>query len=192
MGRERDLPALVLRTTIGPMIIAHGANKVFGKGGLDGTTRWFDWLGLKPGWLHARIAAGTELTAGTLLTLGALNPLPEAAVIGLMTAAAATDHRGKGFFIFKGGWEYTGVVAAATAALAALGHGRWSIDRLLGRDRSGAKLALAATAIGVGNAALLLATSYRPKKQEPAAAATTDAATTNDAEVPATAAAAAK
>ena len=37
-----DVPALMLRLTIGPMLMVHGYNKVFGKGGLEGTTRWFD------------------------------------------------------------------------------------------------------------------------------------------------------
>ena len=108
---ERDFASLALRAAIGPMLIAHGTNKVFGQGGLEGTTRWFDSLGLRPAAVHARMAAATEIGAGTLITLGAANPLPSAAVVGLMATAAATDHKGKGFFVFKGGWEYTAVVA---------------------------------------------------------------------------------
>src|SRR5579875_4054590 len=105
-----DSAALLLRLAIGPMLFTHGYNKVFGKGGLQGTTGWFDSLGLKPAHVHARMAAATEIGAGTLLTLGAASPLPSAAAIGLMATAARTDHKGKGFFVFKGGWEYTGVV----------------------------------------------------------------------------------
>ncbi|MDQ2754466.1 MAG: DoxX family protein [Actinomycetota bacterium] len=144
------------------MLVAHGTNKVAGAGGLEGTTRWFDSLGLRPAALHARLAAATEIGAGTLVTVGALNPLPAAAVIGLMTTAAATDHKGKGFFVFKGGWEYTAVVAGAAAALAALGPGRLSVDRILGSQRQGLKWAAVAAALGVGNAAVLIKTSYRP------------------------------
>ncbi len=115
------------------------------------------------------MAAATEIGAGTLITLGAGNPLPSAAVVGLMATAAATDHKGKGFFVFKGGWEYTAVVAAAATALAGLGYGRWSVDRLLGRkSRSGVGLALGAAVFGVASAAGLLAATYRPD-QEPAA-----------------------
>jgi putative oxidoreductase len=157
-----DVPALLLRLALGPMLITHGYNKVFGSGGLEGTTKWFDGLGLQPAWLHARLAATTEITAGALITVGALNPLPAAAVIGLMATAAATDHRGKGFFIFKGGWEYVAVVGTAAAALASLGYGRFSLDHLRGRHRSGLGWALAAAAVGVGNAGALLATSYKP------------------------------
>ncbi len=161
--RDRDFAALVLRLATGPMLIAHGYNKVFGAGGLDGTSRWFEGLGLRPGWLHARTAAATELGAGTLITLGALDPLPAAAVVGLMTTATRTDHRGKGFFVFKGGWEYTAYVAAAMTALAALGSGKWSVDRLIGRKpRTGVRVALLAAAFGVANSTGLLAAAYRP------------------------------
>jgi len=44
---DRDFAALVLRLAIGPMLIAHGSNKVMGSGGLDGTTGWFESLGLR-------------------------------------------------------------------------------------------------------------------------------------------------
>ena len=165
--RETDFAALVLRAAVGPMLIAHGTNKVFGAGGLEGTTGWFDSLGLQPAHVHARMAAATEIGAGALITLGAGNPLPSAAVVGLMATAAATDHRGKGFFVFKGGWEYTAVVAAAATALAGLGNGKWSVDRLLRRKaRSGTGAALGAATFGVVAAAALLAASYRPNKKE--------------------------
>ena len=88
-AHHSDIPALLLRLALGPMLITHGYNKVKGSGGLEGTTKWFDALGLKPAWVHARLAAATEIGAGTLITIGALNPLPAAAVIGLMTTAAA-------------------------------------------------------------------------------------------------------
>ena len=176
-AREKDFAALVLRAAIGPMLIAHGTNKVFGAGGLEGTTGWFDSLGLQPAHVHARMAAATEIGAGALITLGAGNPLPSAAVVGLMATAAATDHRGKGFFVFKGGWEYTAVVAAAATALAGLGNGRWSLDRLLRRKhRSGAGSALGAAILGVASAAALLAASYRPKEKEPESAEEGDTA----------------
>jgi putative oxidoreductase len=167
---ERDFAALALRAAIGPMLIAHGSNKVFGAGGLEGTTRWFDSLGLRPAAVHARMAAATEIGAGTLMTLGLANPLPTAAVVGLMTTAAATDHKGKGFFVFKGGWEYTAIVAVAATALAGLGNGRWSADRLLRRkSRSGVGIALGAAAFGVASAAGLLAATYRPNQDTPEA-----------------------
>ncbi len=157
-----DSASLLLRLTIGPMLFTHGYNKVFGKGGLQGTTAWFEALGLKPAHVHARMAAATEMGAGTLLALGAASPLPAAATIGLMATAARTDHRAKGFFVFKGGWEYTGVVAAVAAVMAALGPGRLSLDAARGRHRAGLRWAVLAALIGIGSSAGLLAASYHP------------------------------
>jgi putative oxidoreductase len=152
----------MLRLTIGPMLMVHGYNKVFGSGGLEGTTRWFHGLGLHPANVHARLAAATELGAGSLITLGAASPLPQAAAIGLMATAARTDHRGKGFFMFRNGWEYVGVVAAVASAMAALGPGRYSVDHLIGRERRGLHWGLIAAIFGVGNAAALLKLFYHP------------------------------
>jgi len=163
-----DLPALLLRLIIGPMLFTHGYNKVFGGGGLAGTTRWFEGLGLKPGWVHARVAAATEMGAGTLLTIGAASPLPAAATIGLMATAARTDHRDKGFFMFRNGWEYVGVVGGVSAVMALLGPGRISVDALRGKARSGILWAIVAVALGVGSAAGLLGLSYRPEKKDEA------------------------
>ena len=160
-----DSAALLLRLTIGPMLFTHGYNKVFGKGGLEGTTGWFDALGLKPAHVHARMAAATEMGAGTLMTLGAASPLPAAATIGLMATAARTDHRDKGFFVFKGGWEYTGVVAMVAAVIAALGPGRFSVDAARGGTRSGLRWAILAAVLGVASSAGLLAATYRPDKK---------------------------
>lgn len=165
--KGHDAAALVLRATLGPMLFAHGWNKVAGPGGLKGTTAWFDALGLKPAEVHARMAAGTEMAAGVGIALGAASPLPAAATVGLMTVAARTDHRGKGFFVFKGGWEYVGVVAGAAVALAALGNGRYSLDALAGRRRTGTQPALLAAALGTASAAALLAVCYRPEPPEP-------------------------
>lgn len=157
------LPPLLIRLAVGPTMFAHGYNKVFGSGGLEGTERWFAGLGFQPAAVHARVAAATEMASGALITLGALNPLPSAAVIGVMTVAARSDHRGKGFFVFKGGSEYVVVLSAAATALAALGNGPWSIDRVIRNRRRGRKWAMAAAALGLANGALLLATSFRPQ-----------------------------
>ncbi|SHH61025.1 DoxX family protein [Streptomyces sp. 3214.6] len=164
-GPGHDVAALVLRATLGPMLFVHGWNKVAGPGGLGGTTGWFEALGLKPAEVHARMAAGTEMAAGVGIALGVANPLPAAATVGLMAVAARTDHRGKGFFVFKGGWEYAGVVGGAAVALAALGNGRYSLDGLLNRRPSGAGPAVLAAGVGAASAAALLAACYRPDEK---------------------------
>jgi putative oxidoreductase len=162
-GVSRDMASLMLRLTIGPMMMTHGLNKVRGPGGMEGTTRWFAGLGFKPAAVHARVAAATEIGTGALLTVGAMTPMAAAGIVGVMTSAAATDHKGKGFFIFKGGWEYVAVVAGVATAIAALGPGRFSIDGLRGKPHGGFLRALLAAALGVTAAQGVLATRQEPE-----------------------------
>ena len=166
-GPGSDIGTLILRLAVGPMMIAHGLNKVQGPGGLDGTANYFRSLGLEPAAVHARVAAATEIGTGALLTVGAMTPWASAGVIGIMATASATDHKGKGFFIFKGGWEYVAVVGAAAAAISALGPGRFSVDAARGKRRSGLHAALFSTALGVGAAVGLLATARKEEDDTP-------------------------
>jgi putative oxidoreductase len=122
---------LILRLVLGLTMAAHGYNKFFGSGGIAGTARWFDGMGMRPGAFHARLAAVTELAAGVGLALGLLTPVAAAGFVALMLVAAWTVHRDNGFFIVKEGWEYNLVLGAAAAALGALGAGRLSLDHLL-------------------------------------------------------------
>ncbi|MEU9455155.1 DoxX family protein [Streptomyces sp. NPDC048277] len=157
-----DLGMLVIRLAVGLMLITHGANKVAGPGGIGGTTAWFAALGFRPAWMHARVAAATEIAVGVLLGLGLLTGLACAGCVGLMLVAALTDHRGKGYFIFKGGWEYVLLVALVAIGAASVGPGAWSLDHAFGLDLAGAWWALVAVAIGTGAAFGLLAAGYRP------------------------------
>jgi putative oxidoreductase len=160
---DLDLGMLLVRLALGPMLFVHGWNKVAGTGGLAGTTRWFDALGLRPARVHARLAAATELGAGALVTLGLLTGLGATSFVGLMAVAALTDHRGKGYFVFRGGWEYTLVVGTVAIGLAAAGPGGWSLDALLHVGLSGPLWAGVALIGGAGAAGLLLLSCYRPK-----------------------------
>lgn len=163
MSTELDLAMLVLRVALGGMLIAHGTNKIVGSGGLDGTTRWFESLGLRPARLHAGVAAYTEIGAGALLLLGLVTPVASAAFIGLMLVAALTDHRGKGYFVFKGGWEYTLLVAMVAVVPALVGPGRWSLDHAIGLELFGIGWAGASLVVGVLAAVGLMAVFYRPR-----------------------------
>jgi len=164
-GHAADLALLVLRGTLGAVFLAHGINHVFGGGKIAGTGRWFDRLGMRPGLLHAWLASLTEVGSGALLVLGLLTPLAAAGVVGVMLVAWITNHRGNGFFIFRPGegWEYVMTLTLAGFAVALLGPGGWSLDRLAGLGRlsgwTGCWIALGA---GAGGAAALLAGFWRP------------------------------
>ncbi|MEO6019592.1 MAG: DoxX family protein [Knoellia sp.] len=158
---DLDVASLVIRLALGPMLVLHGLNKV--QGGLAGTAGWFESLGLTPGWLHARVAATTEIGAGLIVTLGFLNGLGAMAFVGLMAVAALTDHRGKGYFVFKGGAEYVVLVGIVAVALAIIGPGRWSLDNALGLDLAGLGWGLIALVGGLAASGGMLAIFYRPK-----------------------------
>ena len=120
---------LILRVVLGVTMAAHGYNKFFGGGRIKGTAGWFESLGMKPGKLHAYLAACTELACGLGFAAGLLTPLTAAGGVGILTVATWT-HKGT-FFIFKDGWEYNMVLAVVTVGIAITGPGRYSLDHAL-------------------------------------------------------------
>lgn len=164
-----DLALLVFRWAIGAVMLAHGWNHIFRGGRIEGTGRWFASLGMKPGILHAWLASLAEVAAGIGLILGLMMPLCGAAVMGTMTVALITNHRGNGFFIFRPGegWEYVMTLIAAGLLLAVLGGGTWSVDHALDVfDPPGATGLWIALVGGAGGALALLGIFWRPAPDE--------------------------
>ena len=164
-----DFGLLVLRVGVGVTVALHGVNKI--KGGLDGAGRWFASMGLRPGWMHARIAAATEIGAGLLFAIGFVTPLAAAGLIGIMVVAGWVAHRKNGFFIFRKGegYEYVMVLAIAAFAVGTIGAGEISVDHAIGIDVDGYWGAAIAAIVGLGGAVLTLALCYRPAAVEAAA-----------------------
>lgn len=160
-----DLMLLVLRLTLGGVMIAHGYNHIWGPGTITGTAAWFESIGMRPPRAQAWLASVTELGAGALLVLGLLTPLAAAGVVGVMAVAWIVAHRGNGFFIFKPGqgWEYVMVLLVCAVAVATLGPGAWSLDDALDltADLTG-WTGLLISLIGLVGAAALLAACWRP------------------------------
>ncbi len=161
MSDATDVALLLVRVVLGLTMAAHGVNKAKS---LDGTAGWFDSIGMRPGRLHARFAAGGEILAGGFLAVGLLTSFAALGFVGLMTVAWYTSHRSSGFFIIKEGWEYVMVLAVVATTIAMLGPGQFSVDDALGiaDDLDGyVGLAIAAGG-GVAAAAVLLAVFFRP------------------------------
>lgn len=158
---------MILRVVFGLFLAYHGYNKFFGPGGLSGTAKWFESIGMRWPQRQARLAATTEVGSGSLMALGFLTPLAAAGMIGVMTVAIVVAHWKVGFFIFKPnqGWEYCASIAVTALVIAMLGPGRWSLDRAAGINWHGWTGAVIAGVVGVGGAMTQLAISYRPKKQ---------------------------
>lgn len=161
---EFNLALLILRILIGVTLALHGYGKFFQGGRIAGTAGWFDSIGMRPGKLHALLAASTEVGAGLMLAAGLLTPFAAAGVVGLMVVAGWTVHRDNGFMIIREGWEYVAVLAVSAIAIALLGPGEWSLDEAIGiaTDLDGwTGLAIAAL-LGVGSGVAMLAIFYRP------------------------------
>lgn len=144
----------VLRVVLGVVFLAHGARHART---LDGTARWFGSIGFRRAKFQAQTSAAVEIASGVALLTGAATPLAASAVVGTMTVAGETVHRRNGFFVVDEGYEYVATLAAAAIALAALGPGRVSVDRLLRVDEiSGPMVRAAVAASGAAAAALQL------------------------------------
>lgn len=156
------LAILIARLAVGVTMAYHGWKKV--KGGLPNTARWFESIGMKPGKLHAPLAAYTEIGGGALLALGFLTPLAAASIVSLMVVAIWTAHRKNGFFILNPGqgWEYCFILATFALLLGTIGAGRWSLDNAFDIEWSGWSGFLISAVLGVGAGAGLMAAFYRP------------------------------
>jgi putative oxidoreductase len=145
-----DIAELLLRTTIGATMVAHGVKHARS---LDGTTRWFESIGFRDPKFQAATSAGVEILSGSALIAGTMTPVAAAAVIGTMGVAIRTVHAPNGFFITAEGYEYAAGLAAGCVALVSLPAGMVGLDRhlRLGRFRGG-RAALATLIVGAASA----------------------------------------
>jgi putative oxidoreductase len=128
----------LLRLIAGLMLVPHGAQKLFGwfgGYGLEGTGQFFaSKLGLEPGILMAGLAGSVEFFAGLALAIGLLTRPAAGAVAFMMVVAIATAHWNAGFFNTNGGYEFALLWGVVAAFYVVRGGGRYSIDRLIGRE----------------------------------------------------------
>jgi len=120
---------LAFRVIFGLVFATHGIAKMKS---LDGTAAWFESIGMKPGPLHARAAAASEIGTGLMIAAGLLTSFAAAGMVGVMLVAAWTVHRKNGFAIVKDGWEVTFVFGLIAVLIAGLGPGEYSVDHALG------------------------------------------------------------
>ncbi|MEQ8841643.1 MAG: DoxX family protein [Acidimicrobiales bacterium] len=160
----------LIRFILGVTLAAHGYGKFFRGGRIPGTAGWFDSMGMRPGKLHAYLAASTEVGAGLLFAVGLFTPLAAAGMVAVMTVAAWTVHRPNGFFIVGDGWEYNFILAVVAVGIATTGPGQYSLDYefgLLDTDFDGINGLLIAGVGGVLAAVAQMAIFYRPPKPDP-------------------------
>jgi len=126
---------LILRLALGLTLAGHGVQKLFGWFGGPGLTqvrKGFEIQGFKPVWLWVVLAMVGEVGGGLSVALGFLTPLGAAGILGAMAMATFKTHWKNGFWMNKGGYEYSLVLLLVSIAIGLIGPGRYALDALLG------------------------------------------------------------
>src|ERR1700716_576159 len=130
-----NLGLLLIRVIFGLVMVAHGAQKLFGwfgGYGLAGTGGFFESLGFRPGKRLAFAAALSEFTGGLLFTLGFLGPVGPALILAVMLVASISVHWRNGLFAATNGVEVPLLFATGVVGVALIGFGTFSLDAVLG------------------------------------------------------------
>jgi putative oxidoreductase len=164
---------LLLRLVVGVAFVGHGTQKLFGwfgGYGPKGTGGFFASQGYRAPVLMAVVAGLSEAGGGTLLALGFATPLACVMLATVMINAIASVTFKKAFML---GSELEIAYLTIAVSLAAVGPGRFSIDRAIGWDDniSGVWWGVAAlgAALVVSFLTLTLGRSGSAGEQQPAA-----------------------
>lgn len=128
-----DAGLALLRIVVGVVFMAHGGQKLF-VFGLDGVAGAFGGMGVPFAGIVGPLVAVGELLGGFALIAGIFTRLAGVGLAMIMLGALFTAHLAAGFFL-PNGYEFVLTLFAATAALALTGAGRYSVDRLIARNR---------------------------------------------------------
>jgi putative oxidoreductase len=123
--------ALILRLSLGTMLMAHGLLKVL-VFTLPGSAQFFTSVGF-PGWLAYPVVA-LELVGGVLMLGGIATRWVALSLVPVMLGAVSV-HWGNGwvFSSANGGWEYPALLAVLLLVQALLGPGAYAIGSLEGK-----------------------------------------------------------
>jgi putative oxidoreductase len=155
----------MLRGSVGGPMIYAGVRHARSQ---PGTSRWLKGIGFRSPELNAKLMAASEVGAGAAILSGTMTTAGCASTVGVMTVAIRTVHAAHGYSIEKEGYEFTLSLLMAAIALAILGPGRLSGDRLLGFDKKAAgRFGAVVAAAGIPLAFVHMAAFLRRPKPTP-------------------------
>ena len=123
-----------LRLVAGAFLMPHGYPKLFGTPGLAGAAKAMAAHGLEPALLFAGLIGAVEFFGGLLMAVGLFTRVAATAIAIEMAYIGFFVLWDKGFFWLKGGFEYALMWCAVALLVALRGGGRYSLDRLVGRE----------------------------------------------------------
>jgi putative oxidoreductase len=130
-----SIALLMLRLVVGLTLVGHGTQKLFGwfaGPGLVRLRQGFEKQGFKPVWLWVSFVILGEVGGGLSVALGFLTPLGAAGIFGAMFMATFKSHWKNGFWLNKGGYEYSLMLLVVSIALGLIGPGSYALDTLFG------------------------------------------------------------
>jgi putative oxidoreductase len=128
------IASTILRIPVGLILMAHGAQKLFGAFGgygLEGTGQWMASIGLEPGYLMALLAGSAEFFGGLALVIGLLVRPASAVIAFTMLMAIFSVHISNGLFMANNGYEYALTLLIVAVSLVFSGAGSFSVDKAI-------------------------------------------------------------
>jgi putative oxidoreductase len=161
---------LLLRLFVGASFFGHGTQKLFGwfgGYGPQGTGGFFASQGYRHGVWMAVLAGIAEAGGGLLLAFGLLTPLACTAIAIVMLNAIFAVTLKRAFLL---GSELELMYLVTVIALAAIGPGRFSLDRAIGWDDSISGLWWGVGALALAAVVSLVTLTFFHSKPAPQAA----------------------
>ena len=131
-ARVGEIAYALVRIIIGYNVFMHGWVKV--NGGFAGVNAYMAKNALEPAAAFAGAAMFLETVGALCILVGLFTRFFAAALAIEMAVAFAVIHLPKGFSVGQGGYEYVLLLGIVLFAISMRGGGRYSVDRLIGKE----------------------------------------------------------